>query len=333
MLNARPFAALFATALALLPLPGCTRTEVPVPPGPSVPDAPPRAPVPAEASTGAEPERAEARVKVEKVGFATPESIRHDVAADLYLVSNINGSPLAADGNGFISQVRPDGRVKALKWIDGAREGVTLNAPKGMAIAEGVLYVADLDTIRRFDLKTGAPKGEIVLEGATFLNDLALGPDGAIYVTDTGMRAGAKGFEPSGTDAVYRVKGPKEVRALARDPELGRPNGLFFEKDALRVVTLGTGELYTLVEGKKQGARKLPGGSLDGIEATPDGRLLISSWQAEAVFAGTASGPFVAVVEKVRSPADIGFDAKRGRILIPRFLDDALLFVPLPPAK
>jgi len=304
---------------------GCTKTEAPVRTDPTQTASP----VKTAAPEAAEPEEA-ASLKVEGAGFQTPESIRHDAATDLYLVTNINGSPLAADGNGFISRVNPDGTVKELKWIDGTSEGVTLNAPKGMAIADGVLYVADLDHLRRFDATSGLPQGEIAIEGATFLNDVVTGPDGAIYVSDSGLKSGEKGFEPSGTDAIYRVNGPKDVKAIAKSPELGRPNGLTFEKDLLRVVTFGTGELYTLFEGKKQNALKLPAGSLDGIEVTGDGRLLISSWEAEAVFAGPTTGPFVKVVENVRSPADLGFDAKRNRILIPRFQDDALLFVPLP---
>ena len=63
----------------------------------------------------------------------------------------------AVDGNGFISMVAPDGRVLALKWIDGEATDITLNALKGMAIASGTLYVADITAVRMFDLRTGRP--------------------------------------------------------------------------------------------------------------------------------------------------------------------------------
>src|SRR5687768_18220722 len=66
-------------------------------------------------------------------GFSTPESAFYDEAADVYLVSNINGSPAAKDDNGFISRVSPDG-TPTLKWIDGAAPNVTLHAPKGLAV-------------------------------------------------------------------------------------------------------------------------------------------------------------------------------------------------------
>ena len=44
-------------------------------------------------------------------GFATPESVLYDVESDTYLVSNINGSPLAVDNNGFIWRIAPEGEV------------------------------------------------------------------------------------------------------------------------------------------------------------------------------------------------------------------------------
>src|SRR5207245_462832 len=103
-------------------------------------------------------------------GFQTPESIFYEARSDIYLVSNINGDPTAADGNGFISRVAPDGRILELKWIDGTRPGVRLNAPKGMAVAGDTLYVSDITAIRMFDLRTGAPKGAVVILGSTFLN-------------------------------------------------------------------------------------------------------------------------------------------------------------------
>src|SRR5205823_1591551 len=67
-------------------------------------------------------------------GLSAPESVLHDAQADVYLVSNINGSPFAKDDNGFISRLSPSGEVMELKWIDGSRRDVELNAPKGLAL-------------------------------------------------------------------------------------------------------------------------------------------------------------------------------------------------------
>jgi hypothetical protein len=258
------------------------------------------------------------------VGLATPESVFYDEASDLYLVSNINGGPLDIDNNGFISRLSPDGKVETLKWIEGGKNKVTLNAPKGMAIVSGVLYVADLDTVRTFDLKTGAPKADIKLTGATFANDVAPGLDGKVYVSDSGLKQNAKGdFEPTGSDAVWVIDKGKAT-ALAKDKELGKPNGLVLGPTGLWVVTFGSGELYRLDDkGKKQDAVKPPKGSLDGILLVNDS-LYISSWDASAVYKGKPAGPFEVVIPNVKAPADIGFDVKRGRILVPLFMDNAV---------
>ena len=51
-------------------------------------------------------------------------------------VSNVNGPFAAADNNGFISRIGPDG-VAELNWMEGGKTGVTLNAPKGMELSGG----------------------------------------------------------------------------------------------------------------------------------------------------------------------------------------------------
>ena len=65
-------------------------------------------------------------------------------------------------------RVSPEGELIDLKWIDGAAEGVTLNAPKGMVLVPTALYVADIDTIRMFDRVTGAPLDDFPVSGANF---------------------------------------------------------------------------------------------------------------------------------------------------------------------
>ncbi|HEX9164238.1 MAG TPA: hypothetical protein VF980_21225, partial [Thermoanaerobaculia bacterium] len=180
-----------------------------------------------------------------KQGLDTPESVLHDKDQDVYFISNINGQPLAADNNGYISRVTPDSLAIEAKWIEAGKNNVTLNAPKGMAIVGDTLYVSDLTTVRKFDRKTGAPKGEIPIPGSTFLNDLATdGKD--VYVSDSGMKAGAGGnFDPTGTDAVWQISGDKPKK-IASGKDLNRPNGLEVVDGKIWVVTFGANELYRL---------------------------------------------------------------------------------------
>jgi sugar lactone lactonase YvrE len=315
-------------ALAIF-IPACGGSQPAVdaaPPPP--PPPPPAAPEPVAAPAAAnEPKPAEAPKPSAPTpivryteGFSTPESVLYDDAADRYLVSNIEGKPWEADGKGYIAELSPDGKVTNPKFIAAGTKDVKLNAPKGMAIVQGVLYVTDITTVRKFDAKTGAPKGEIPIAGTSFLNDIAAAPDGRIFVSDTGIKAN---FEPSGADAVYVIDKGK-AKPLAKAKDLGGPNGLLPVANGLLVVSFGSGELYRLDEkGARQDITKLPEGGLDGITLMGD-NLLISSWTAKAVFRGKLGGKFESVIPNVESPADIGYDTKRSRVIIPRFMSNAV---------
>jgi sugar lactone lactonase YvrE len=264
-------------------------------------------------------------------GLSTPESALYDPTADMYLVSNINGNPSAKDGNGFISRVAPDGSVNDLKWIDGARPDVTLHAPKGMAFRGDTLLVADIDTIRLFDRKSGKPAGTWEVPGSTFMNDIAVGSDNRVYATDTGIDLSGGEPKPTGTAAVYRFDQKGAPTAIARGKELGGPNGVHAGPDGLTVVDFMSNRVLRVSgDGKVTTHATLPQGGLDGIERLADGSFLISSWEASAIFRLGADGKATVIVKDVPSPADLGVDTKRNRLLIPLFQKDALQIVRIP---
>lgn len=281
-----------------------------------------------ESGDGASSDPAE-RVVFKDVGLQTPECALYDPQTDSYLVSNIHGSPVEKDGNGFISQLRPDGSVAKLDFIKGGRDGVALDAPKGMLIAGQTLHVTDIDRVRSFDLATGKPLGEVVIPGSTFLNELATDDQGTIYVTDSGLSMGASGLEPNGTDAIYRLE-DNTVSTLVKGPELKGPNGVIAHDGLVSIVTFGSDTLVSYdAQGQPTATTSLPTGGLDGLVQLSDGSLLISSWQGKAVYHGQAGQTFTAIVSDVNSPADIGYDPKRQRVLIPLFLDNEVWAVPL----
>lgn len=263
-------------------------------------------------------------------GFSTPESVLYDADSDVYLVSNINGQPLDADDNGYIARISPEGKVTEGKWIDGAKENVKLDAPKGMAIVGGVLYVADINVVRKFDAKTGEPKGDIKIDKATFLNDVSMAPDGGVYVTDSGLDPK---FSSTGTDAVYHIAKDDAVHTIAKDKKLSGPNGIVGDgKGSAWVVTFGSGEIYMVdAKGKQSANQKLPKGQLDGIVALDGGDVLVSSWEASTIYRGKPGAEWKPVVENVQSPADIGYDTKRHRILIPVFMGNTVILHPIQP--
>lgn len=282
-------------------------------------------PVVAEEPNAA-PAAASDPITVTGVGLSTPESVLHVPELDVYLVSNINGGPADKDDNGFVTRLGMQGEVLSLKWIDGASDNVTLNAPKGMAVVDGTLYVADIDVVRMFDLRTGEPRGEVSPGGARFLNDVAASRQGRVYVSDTGSLEEVSG---EAGDAVYVLEGG-QARALIRGRELGGPNGLQADEQGVWVVSTRSGELYRVsAEGKREFNVKLPQGGLDGVVDAGDGQLLVSSWAAGAILQGRPDGAFKQVLNGVQGPADIGYDAGRRRLLIPLFMENAVRIQPL----
>ena len=267
-------------------------------------------------------------------GFLTPESVLHDTTQDIYFVSNINGSPTAKDNNGFISRVKPDGAVENLKFIEGGRNGVVLNAPKGMALVGDTLWVADITTLRAFNARTGVPVDSVNLDSlkAVFLNDVAAAPTGALYFTDTGIRFDDVGniLHP-GPDRVFRVGPDRAVTVEVRGDTLGRPNGITLDAQGRRFVIVEFGGKAVL--GWKPGDR-VPTvlargvGGYDGVELV-HGKIVVSSWTDSSITRfDSAQG--TKIITGVPSPADIGYDAKRNRILIPVFTGNRVEIWQLP---
>lgn len=260
-------------------------------------------------------------------GFSTPESVEYYADEDVYLVGSINGSPLALDGNGFISKVSPDGKIIDLKWIDGTKEGVTLNGPKGIEVVGNYLYVADINQVQVFELPSGKQKGTIKIAGSTFINGITHNSNNDVFVTDSGF---TDGFAPSGTDAIYKITSDGKYEVIAKDKEMGRPNGIFADGDDLIVVTFGTGTIFRIDEsGKKEMLPSPPKGGLDGVIKSADGRIIISGWGGSAIYSLNKDNTYSVLMDSVDAPADLGYDTKRNRVLIPLFRQNKITFLQL----
>jgi len=256
-------------------------------------------------------------IKVASVGgFQTPESVKWDSAQDVYFVSNINGAPGAKDGNGYITRLGPAGMVMDSAFIKG------LNAPKGLALAHDTLWVADIDQVRAFNARTGAPVATVPVPGAIFLNDIAAAPDGSLYVTDTAIRFGANGaIEHPGMDQIFRIAPNHTVTLAIKSDSLSRPNGITWDAANQRfvVVPFGGQSLIGWKPGEKATTSLGTGpGQFDGVEITRDGALWVSSWADSSVYR-FVNGQGTRSIKGVPSPADIGYDARRNRLLIPIF--------------
>ena len=55
----------------------------------------------------------------------------------------------------------------------------------------------------------------------------------------------------------------------------------------------------------------------------------MSSWGGSALYLMAADGPYSTLAGGLDAPADLGFDSKRNRVLVPLFKKNGLVFVPL----
>lgn len=190
--------------------------------------------------------------------LTTCESVLYDKENDVLYVANINGAPDGKDGNGFISKVSLDGKVTEAQWVKG------IDAPKGMGIANGKLFVTDIDRVHEIDLKSGKITKTHKLTGAKFLNDITTDAAGKVYVSDTG----------GGTISVI-----ENGKVTTWIENLQGPNGLFAEGNEILTVLWDGKTLNTIDPSSKQLTVKTDSiENGDGIEAIGNGEYLVSSW-------------------------------------------------------
>jgi sugar lactone lactonase YvrE len=271
-------------------------------------------------------------------GFKTPESVRYDSANDVFYVSNINGSPFAKDNNGFISRMKPDGTIDSLELIAGGRGGVTLNAPKGLALIGDTLWVADIDAVRAFNVHTGATVATVDLSSfhALFLNDICVGGDGALYVTDTGVQpSGDAMAHVAGSDRIFRIGAAHRATIALASDSLHWPNGITWDKSGKRFIVVPFDKVPQILAWRPGTSQPVTigfgSGQYDGVEILADRRLIITSWADSTV--SIRDGNVRSAIRGLPSPADIGIDTRRMHIAVPLLTKDRVEIITIPARK
>jgi sugar lactone lactonase YvrE len=245
-------------------------------------------------------------LNVEAGGLDGPEAVRYDPELDLYFVSNFNGE-VSGDSNGFVSKLSPEGEVLVLKFMVGT-DNRPFHGPRGMCIDQFGLWVVDSSGVHLFDRNSGE---QIDFVGFSqfelgFLNDIVVGKDGALYVTDTG------------TSSLYRIV-DREVSLVTMVPM--RPNGITTDPETGKLLLAPWSDSDEIVawdidEERFSSVGKLEGGgNFDGIEVVGD-RIIIAS-QMDTSLHFMVDGVDRMAVELPGKPADIAIDTKRNRVAVP----------------
>ncbi len=239
-------------------------------------------------------------LKWEGQGLRTPESVLpySDANSSFLWVSEIEGDGNEADGKGGIAKLGLDGKILEPNWLRG------LNAPKGMGVFQGKLYVADMTEVVEIDIAKKAILQKIPVADAVFLNDITIDPTGIIYVSDTR------------TNKVHRIQNNKVELYLS---DINAANGLTFADDHLYVA--GGDTLWQVDSAQK--ITKIAQGfaeNADGLEKIGADEFIVSCWAGITYY--VKNGELTTLLDTrtdKKNTADIGWNASTKTLYIPTF--------------
>lgn len=238
--------------------------------------------------------------------FRVAESVQYDKNRERIYVSNIDGQPMDKDGKGFISIMNTNGQIQKLEWITG------LNAPKGMGIIGNLLYVTDIDKLIEIDIEKAAIINTYPVKGAQFLNDIAVGDDGSLYISD--MEA----------SCIYLFHNGNASKWM----DIPRPNGMLFEGGKLYIGCMPEKAVYeVIVKDKSRKVVAKNNSSIDGLKIFGEGIFIVSDWSGKTNIIGkdgVVSELLDTTNDKIQS-ADLEYIKEFNLLLIPTFFDNRVV--------
>lgn len=237
-----------------------------------------------------------------------PESVIYNEADGFLYVTNIDGMPDSIDGNGFISQMSLDGKITKLEWCKG------LDAPKGMGIYQGKLYVTDINKLVIIDIATASIEKKIEVPGTKFLNDITVDGQGNIFITDS--------YNP----AIY-VYSNGVVNPWKGKGEFVQPNGVYHVNGDLYMADMGSGKFYVshLPDTNfKEVAKDITFG--DGVNQINDSTFIVSCWPGEVYIAQNGVSTKILDTKEVKqNAADAWYISSKNLYLVPTFFANTVM--------
>ncbi|MCH7401338.1 ATP-binding protein [Belliella kenyensis] len=233
----------------------------------------------------------------------TNESTLYDAETGKIYVSNIDGGPNEKDGKGFISIIDKEGNIIEKDWVTG------IDAPKGMGISSGKLYVTNIDEIVEIDIEQAKIIKRHKVEGAKFLNDIDVHND-KIYFSD--METGK---------IHYLLNG--ELFDFAKDQK--NINGLRVAPDGTLYGLDGQGLKKYDEEGEYEMVNEAVTGG-DGLIIIDDHTFIASRWQGEIYLIRDGKETLILDTKREESnTADIDFIPEENILLVPTFFKNKVV--------
>ena len=251
--------------------------------------------------------------------FNFTESCTFDAHKNLILSMNAGRRDEAAEADGYVSLINPDGSVHTSKWIGATRDGLELNAPIGSAVQNGVLYTVDSGYVRSFDLGSGQPLESIFVSDSGFLNGIAVAEDGTAYVSDS----------PAGL--IYKVMPNGSSSVLTEGEPLATPNGVAMDNDGnIVVVNINSNAVITYnSDGDIVRTEYAAEAGNDGVVVIADGTKYISSVRFGSVSKIVPGHEALVIAVGIPSAASMCYDSVQHQLVIPMNPNNALAFIKL----
>jgi sugar lactone lactonase YvrE len=211
-----------------------------------------------------------------------------------------------------------------------------LVSPRGLLIYNGMLFVADGPTLKRYNLTTKELDINLPLENATMLNDICADSSGHLYITDTQ------------TMVIYKYTPETQaVEVLNIQDIVNSPNGILYDKETNQLIYVeytDPGAIVTLDLATTQIKKTVVDPKvkyMDGIVKLPNGKFLVSAWQVMSFDKQqgkiyewdpkSTSQDLVVFAEGYSAPADISVIYEDGSyyLIIPNYLGNIIDFFPL----
>lgn len=170
-----------------------------------------------------------------------PQSILYDEKRLRFYVSRLGAQ--AENSKGSIALLSRDGSIINSEWISG------LDQPRGMAMVDQYLYVADGKSLLKIDVETAKVSKRYERPSAFYLYDVSATNKGDIFITD-----------PL-SNTILLLSKDEELKVWLEDKSLEGPNSVIADKGKLYISSIGlnranssqeSGKIYKIDQSTKE---------------------------------------------------------------------------------